>query len=137
MEKVYKIRSVNLQTGTFVVQFDGMQPLSMRIPSDENGYLTGSALDSALERLKQYSQPANINTANGAYIESLVEPTKPTEESVRKQRNILLFRSDWTQIPDNGMTDENRSKWAAYRQQLRDITSASGFPDVQFPKAPV
>lgn len=42
------------------------------------------------------------------------------DEMMRAQRNMFLSASDWTQLPDNGLTEDQRAAWAAYRQQLRD-----------------
>lgn len=58
----------------------------------------------------------------------------PTEEelliqeatSVRNERNLLLEKSDWTQLPD--VPEETKLKWQPYRQELRDITNQPGFP---------
>ena len=71
-------------------------------------------------------------------IEPLVE-TMTVEESlahiVKTNRNTLLAESDWTQLPD--VPEETRSKWAAYRQALRDITNQSEYPkNVIFPVKP-
>lgn len=43
-------------------------------------------------------------------------------ESIRRKRNFLLDTSDWTQMPDSPLSSEKKAEWAAYRQQLRDIT---------------
>jgi len=43
-------------------------------------------------------------------------------ELIRSKRNSLLSESDWTQVTDNPLTDTQRQDWAAYRQDLRDIT---------------
>jgi hypothetical protein len=40
---------------------------------------------------------------------------------MREDRNKFLSESDWTQLPDNGLTTEKRAEWATYRQELRDI----------------
>ena len=50
------------------------------------------------------------------------------EAQIREQRNKLLSESDWTQIPDNPLSQSERESWAAYRQQLRDIPEQAGFP---------
>lgn len=42
---------------------------------------------------------------------------------VRGQRNAKLAESDWTQLPDAPLSAEEKAAWAAYRQQLRDITN--------------
>jgi len=51
----------------------------------------------------------------------------------RAERNRLLAASDWTQVLDAPV---DRTAWAAYRQQLRDITEQEGFPDIELPKDP-
>lgn len=47
---------------------------------------------------------------------------------VLPKRQRLLYSSDWTQIPNGPLTSEQQQAWADYRQQLRDITSQSGYP---------
>lgn len=50
---------------------------------------------------------------------------------VREQRDQLLAASDTMALADR-ITDE----WRTYRQALRDLPSAEGFPDVAFPTPP-
>lgn len=45
------------------------------------------------------------------------------EEWVRRPRNFFLAQSDWTQLPDAPLTEAKKAEWAAYRQQLRDMTT--------------
>lgn len=53
---------------------------------------------------------------------------------MREQRSQKLKDSDWTQVDDAPV---DKAAWAAYRQDLRDITSQDGFPwDVQWPTQP-
>jgi hypothetical protein len=55
-------------------------------------------------------------------------------KTVRLTRNELLKECDWTQIPDCTV---NKTVWAEYRQQLRDISNQEGFPhDVVWPEQP-
>lgn len=56
-------------------------------------------------------------------------------DEVRNHRNKLLKLSDWTQLPDSPFTPEKRAEWAAYRQQLRDITEEN-IHYVIWPKEP-
>ena len=50
------------------------------------------------------------------------------KELVSSKKNDLLYKSDWTQIPNNPLTQEQQQAWTVYRQQLRDVTSQSGYP---------
>lgn len=54
--------------------------------------------------------------------------------AMRYERNTRLSASDWTQVADAPV---DKAVWAAYRQELRDITKQAGFPwDVQWPVEP-
>jgi hypothetical protein len=47
--------------------------------------------------------------------------------SIRSERTRLLSESDWTQYNDSPLTQEQKTQWATYRQQLRDITDSIDF----------
>lgn len=53
---------------------------------------------------------------------------------VRAERDRLLSASDWTQVADAPV---DQAAWATYRQALRDLPEAAGFPDVDFPQSPI
>lgn len=67
----------------------------------------------------------------------LAETNDPATLTARMkiQRNRLLADSDWTQLPDNGLSDSDRQAWATYRQALRDFpatwepSETANFPD--------
>jgi len=42
---------------------------------------------------------------------------------LRFERNRLLTESDWTQTPDNQLSDSKKAEWKTYRQALRDLPS--------------
>jgi hypothetical protein len=66
--------------------------------------------------------------------EEIAERTSAKESEVRQQRNELLSACDWTQLPDAPVP---AAPWAAYRQELRDVTAQAGFPwDVIWPEEP-
>ena len=44
-------------------------------------------------------------------------------ENFRHNRNKLLERSDWTQLPGSPLTDAKKAEWEAYRVQLRNATT--------------
>jgi hypothetical protein len=54
--------------------------------------------------------------------------------NVRARRKEKLVDTDWTQLQDAPV---DSVEWAAYRQQLRDITNQPGFPDsITWPTEP-
>jgi len=59
-----------------------------------------------------------------------------TEQDVRNMRDWRLFTSDWSQLVDNQLTDQQKQDWAVYRQQLRDLPNNPNWPDVDFPDPP-
>ena len=48
--------------------------------------------------------------------------------SVRATRDQKLTASDWTQMADSPLASDKKTEWATYRQSLRDLPTASGFP---------
>ena len=53
---------------------------------------------------------------------------------VREDRNKRLADCDWTQLADSPI---DKSPWIDYRQALRNLPAAEGFPwDITWPKAP-
>lgn len=55
-------------------------------------------------------------------------------ENVRRTRNQMLSDCDWTQLLDSQV---DRTTWAAYRQELRDVPTQDGFPwNVTWPTQP-
>jgi hypothetical protein len=74
--------------------------------------------------------------ATAAEQEAAYKAQKDAEQakSVREIRNQRLKDTDWTQVADAPV---DKAAWAAYRQELRDITAQAGFPwEVQWPDAP-
>jgi len=54
---------------------------------------------------------------------------------LRKQRDVLLSKSDWTQSRD--ITLSNDADWKTYRQALRDITKTyKSLDTVKWPTEP-
>ena len=54
--------------------------------------------------------------------------------SVRITRNARLADCDWTQVADSPV---DKTVWATYRQELRDVTKQAGFPwEITWPTPP-
>ena len=62
-----------------------------------------------------------------------------TAEGHRSTRNKLLADSDWTQMNDSPLTNEAKTAWATYRQELRDMSDLASWPNIaddDWPVAP-
>jgi hypothetical protein len=57
-------------------------------------------------------------------------------EWIRNWRNFWLAKSDWTQLPDNALSEDERAAWATYRQQLRDLPFDGDPEDAVPPQKP-
>jgi len=57
--------------------------------------------------------------------EAMLASRKTEEDFLRGERNRFLRESDWRALTDHPVSAE----WAAYRQDLRDITDQPGWPD--------
>ena len=51
-------------------------------------------------------------------------------EGHRTTRNTLLADTDWTQMNDSPLTNELKTAWATYRQELRQITDLDAWPNL-------
>ncbi len=71
-------------------------------------------------------------------LSKIPAPYEPTAEEIfRRKRDALLNQSDWTQLPDNALSDSKKTEWATYRQALRDLpASTTDYENVIFPTAP-
>lgn len=66
--------------------------------------------------------------------EEITEKTANKAQEVRTERDSRLVASDWTQLPDAPV---DSVAWAAYREQLRNISDQPGFPwDITWPAEP-
>jgi hypothetical protein len=81
------------------------------------------------------SQPASItsDTADvfcvkltGKYDSNVIaiqaEPYDVWLAELRAERSVRLTACDWTAMPDNDLTPDQRAAWASYRKKLRDLT---------------
>ena len=70
-----------------------------------------------------------MTDAEIATMNAEIDSMKP--DIARAKRDALLEASDTMALADR-ITDE----WRTYRQNLRDLPAAEGFPDVAFPTPP-
>ena len=113
----------------------------------ENGAVLVIQHPSSYDDTKEKVCPvAPFMGADGAVISYEITPLTPEELAQRKEdlsvmvradRDRRLSASDWTQLPDVPVTTAKQAAWAAYRQELREITAQAGFPEsVVWPEPP-
>ena len=102
---------------------------------DPNKYYIDTAQNVAMEIPERPSEDHRFNYKTKQW--ELFLPVEAVIEKAIWQRSNLLQQSDWTQIPNNPLTQVQQEVWAVYRQQLRDITSQSGYPfNIVWPTPP-
>lgn len=57
-------------------------------------------------------------------------------DAVRSERDQKLQASDWTQLPDVPLTEEQKQEWVTYRQALRNVTNQPDPFNIVWPVAP-
>ena len=60
-----------------------------------------------------------------------------TAEGHRATRNKLLDDSDWTQMNDSPLSNEDKTAWSTYRQELRDVSDLDAWPNLSDEDWPV
>jgi len=102
---------------------------------DENNVVANVAIgDTALFDNWIASDTALIGDTYAGGVFSPPEPDVDVQwRAVRAERNKLLARCDWTQLPDAPV---DAATWAVYRQALRDITTQADPFNIAWPTAP-
>lgn len=100
---------------------------------EENGLMPVSAWvehDRMAEKLvpaMPYIQDGQVYTVKAEPLttEEIRQMNDSQAAKVRRQRDQLLLDCDWTQLQDAPV---DQAAWAAYRQELRDVSGQAGFP---------
>lgn len=138
-----------------IINFDGLRKEFNNVsfpstPTDEHFITRGYEpyIDSPMPEFNQGQKAVrseSLSKIDGKWQYSWTVTSLTAEEqqkvnegiagAIREERNRLLRDSDWTQGKD--IDSSISTPWAAYRQQLRDITQQGGFPlSVNWPQKP-
>lgn len=93
---------------------------------------------------KNFNVPINITTTEDARVicglcgSTILNEPEPSAEqamiSIRRKRDLLLAKSDWTQVIDSPV---DQQAWADYRQALRDLpANITDYKNTVWPVAP-
>lgn len=58
-----------------------------------------------------------------------IQASRDYWKELRDTRNIKLNESDWTQLSDSPLSDEEKQSWINYRQSLRDLPESIENPE--------
>ncbi len=156
MEIKYELISFDESYGTVVVkyytdEFSEGFIYNIDIPIEDNKFAPKEQIEALIKlhepkaqiqriislRKEQISLPEEIKSLvkqNNVAIDVTLDKA----ESVRAIRNELLNASDYTQLLDVPLPEIEKKAWAAYRQELRDITKQAGFPEtIVYPLSPI
>lgn len=85
----------------------------------------------------QQALSKNYKVINGKHTYSaFVQSEDSILENLRTTRNALLINSDWTQLDDSPLSEEEKTEWRNYRQALRDLTGLDDLTSIVWPAQP-
>lgn len=85
--------------------------------------ITETKYQEMLDKKNNHNKHITIVNGKPVYKDQVINNTW---DMIRAKRNELLKSSDYTQLPDY---PGNKTLWAAYRQELRDITNKFSNPN--------
>lgn len=151
MEIKHDIVSFNPDTGSIEVHyysdsFPGGVVFNIDLPITDGQYPSNEEIEALIQHHNPVGQIVRAVTLQGveppASLLSMVKRDsrsigQRSADDIRRTRNVLLAESDFTQLQDVPLNDAEKAAWAAYRQDLRDITNQTEFPEsVIFPIPP-
>lgn len=107
----------------YYVKFDANNIQEQMIVSEENPgtgwHGVGEDIDGKIFKLVSGSPIAMTEEEKNEYYLSL--KSVYSYAALRRDRNEMLMRSDWTQLPNSGLSEAKIAEWETYRQALRDL----------------
>jgi len=88
----------------------------------------------------EYGTPYSTPLPEGSAVQEKPFTFVQALRELRTSRNTFLYESDWTQLPDTGLTADKLLEWREYRQALRDLpalVATAGWGNVTWPQPPL
>lgn len=97
--------------------------------SDGDILRTGSCPDNMFELqagdgefvIDGVADDATKRIIDGVIVDKPIQVTYISIDEIRFQRDILIAKTDWTQLPDAPLTTAQKAKYKSYRTALRDL----------------
>ena len=80
--------------------------------------------------IEGFYRPSDYEIVDGEPVQIVIDQDQQSRNLNLTRRNMELVGTDWTQLSDVALTDSEKSKYATYRQALRDITTNSNWPNL-------
>jgi hypothetical protein len=110
----------------YYIKFDENNIQEQMILSEENPgagwHGVGENIDGKIFKLVSGAPIAMTQEEKDSYYFLL--KTNYSYAALRSDRNEMLMRSDWTQLPNSGLSEAKVAEWETYRQALRDLPEA-------------
>lgn len=107
----------------YYIKFDDNNIQEQMVLAEEkpgnDWYAVPDEIDGKLFKLVSGAPIAMTEEQKDEYYLSL--KTDYSYAHLRRDRNEMLMRSDWTQLPNSGLSEAKRAEWETYRQALRDL----------------
>jgi hypothetical protein len=122
------------------IKFDENNIQEQSMLAEENPgngwYEVAEDIDGKIFKLVSGAPVVMTEEEKDAYYLSL--KTTYSYANLRSERNEMLMRSDWTQLPNSGLSEAKVAEWETYRQALRDLpeTMTEGL-EYTLPEVPV
>jgi hypothetical protein len=138
----------SIQVHYYTADFPTGFVYNIDIPVSDSGYPAEAEVENLIklmcptEQIKRVTALKSIKPPDSFLGLVNINQQEPLDaldkaQQVRGMRNNLLSESDFSQLPDVLLSVEEKAAWVEYRQELRDLTKQSGFPDVVvFPVPP-
>lgn len=134
MDLDYTITEFYEQDGQIVVLCNKTgQSFAIDLPIDNGKFPEGADLDIYIRGflpswVTERAVELQTGVTNGDSIRNLIPAKTQIQQDidigrvVRMERHRLLSQTDWTQLPDNPLSYQEKEDFKIYRQSLRDIT---------------
>jgi len=147
-----KLFYVNIESGEIQKIFE---------PSYSDGYIDGEIVDGLMQKVMpfdtdvyEFSEFKYWDSISGDWATRTSRPSSYHNwtssgwilnsdrlfEKIRDERNVLLKQSDWSQLPDAPLTEQQKTEWQTYRQALRNVplnnNNVTSLDEVVWPTPP-
>jgi hypothetical protein len=107
---------------TYILWYGNKGSINYEIDKDGNGFVEFITELGIYEKgIEMFHNEKKRIADEQRALEEALEAARNYWTELRFLRNNRLFECDWTQIKDVPLTEEQKTAWETYRQELRDL----------------